>query len=187
MSETCEKCALCIERDEKTNLIACFEHWFIIFNRYPYLPGHLLLLPKEETPTLFKCSKETKEELGTILGLCQQVLMDAINYESVNIGLNIGPCSGGSIPEHLHFHLVPRRANDQNFIMTCTERDKYGIIPRESIQCFDNFGTIRNEIIDKFIDNVDKRLIQLNVYVPNKGVKRGSSAPRGIVKKAAPL
>lgn len=168
-------CPLCIERDEKRNLIAEFEHWFLNFNRYPYLPGHLLLLPKEEKPALNECCDDTKKELGNILGICQKVLMDSIGYESCNIGVNTGPYSGASIPEHLHFHLVPRRANDQNFIMVCTDRDKHGIIPRESIQCFDNFGTIRNEIINNFIDNIDARLSRLPVYIPNTLVKRASS------------
>ena len=170
-------CALCKERENKDNLLATFNHWFINFNRYPYLPGHLLLLPKEEKPNLYECSIEAQQEFGEILGICQSVLMDSINYNSCNIGINTGPYSGASIPEHLHIHLVPRKTNDVNFILTCTETDNGTQIPRESIQFFDNFGLARNKIIDKFVDNIDKRLLTLNYYSPNKCVKRTSSMP----------
>ena len=169
-------CPLCKERENKDNYIASFKGWFLNFNRYPYLPGHLLLLPKEEKPNLFECSQQTKQQLGTVLGTCQKVLMDCLGYESCNIGVNTGGNSGASIPEHLHIHLVPRRKNDINFILACSESTDDGdVIPRESIQFFDNYGTVRNKIIGAFVDNIDDRLKKLEEYVPNKEVKRSSS------------
>jgi ATP adenylyltransferase len=170
------KCALCHERDQKDNLIAEIGEWFLNFNRYPYVPGHLLLLPKTEVPTLNECDEKTKQELGNILGTIQDVLMECTFRTSCNIGINTGEQSGASIPEHLHIHLVPRRENDFNFMLTCSETDENGTrIPKEFVQFFHHYGKIRNMIIGAFVDNVDNRLIKLTGYVQNKDVKRAAS------------
>lgn len=169
------KCALCNEKRLKENLLAEFNHWFLTFNRYPYLPGHLLLLPNDEVGTLYECSDEAQLEFGHILGVCQKVLMDAVGSKSCNVGINTGVSSGASIPEHLHVHLVPRHSNDINFILTCSERNEKGVVPRESIQFFDNFGRIRNKIINAFITNIDERLSNLKGYKPNNDISRASS------------
>ena len=168
-------CALCNERVQKTNLLSEFDDWFITFNRYPYLPGHLLLMPKQEVPILSDCSIKTQQSFGEILSVCQKVLIDCINYESCNIGINTGPQSGASIPEHLHVHLVPRKVNDFNFLMTCAEHNGESLIPRENIQFFDYYGKIRNKIINAFVDNIDERLSAIQGYIPNAKVKRSSS------------
>lgn len=167
------KCALCNERDMKDNFIADVGEWFLNFNRYPYVPGHLMLIPKAEVPTLNQCTQVAKAQLGLILGIIQQVLMDCTERTSCNIGINTGEDSGASIPEHLHIHLVPRRKNDFNFMMTCSEAEDNGTrIPRDFVQFFHHYGKIRNMVIDAFIDNVDSRLLELEGYTPNKSVKR---------------
>ena len=60
-------------------------------------------------------SIDQQTELMQVIIDTQNRLMAAMNTDSVNIGINSGPLSGASIPEHLHVHIVPRITNDVGF------------------------------------------------------------------------
>lgn len=117
-------CALCKEYISKENVIYEKEFWFVMFNRFPYLPGHIMLVPKRPIAKLEDITSVERTEMTNEMIRAQTLLLDALSLNfgvtSVNIGINIGPNSGASIPTHLHIHLVPRRPNDSNFMHTCT-------------------------------------------------------------------
>jgi ATP adenylyltransferase len=88
---------------------------YLILNRYPYNPGHLLAVPFRETTQLDELSPAERADLMEEIVLGQRLLAAAFKPEGYNVGFNFGPVSGGSI-SHLHAHIVPRWSGDNNFM-----------------------------------------------------------------------
>ena len=112
-------CAFCEELkrpDGVENLIVLREpHAFLILNRFPYNSGHCMVVP---TRHLVEPSEMTPEESAGVWDLVARtadLLRKPLGAEGVNVGLNLGRVSGGSI-DHLHVHLVPRWQGDTNFM-----------------------------------------------------------------------
>ncbi len=115
------ECPLCLsksqEDDEKRYIIKRYEHVFVILNLYPYNAGHLMVVPFEHKGTLGELSPETRAELIEVTALSEKVLKEELHADGLNIGLNLGGKSaGGTIPEHLHLHVLPRFYGDTNFL-----------------------------------------------------------------------
>lgn len=89
---------------------------YLILNRFPYNPGHLLAVPFREVVALEELSREERADLFEEIIVGQQLLTAALKPEGFNIGFNLGQAvAGGSIP-HLHGHIVPRWNGDNNFM-----------------------------------------------------------------------
>ena len=89
---------------------------YLVLNRFPYNPGHLLAVPFRETTTLEELSAEERSDLFDEIIVAQRVLTAAVNPDGFNVGFNLGKAvAGGSIP-HLHGHIVPRWNGDNNFM-----------------------------------------------------------------------
>ena len=112
------QCGLCNELKNKTNVIKEYEYCFIMFNRDPYLPGHIMVVCKRPVVSLADCTKEEKMQIIEVVSSSQQLIMKGLKIKSTNIGINTGPDSGGSILDHLHIHIVPRNKADMNFMHT---------------------------------------------------------------------
>ena len=89
---------------------------YLMLNRFPYNPGHMLAIPFREVVNLEDLTAAERSDLMDIIVFGKRVLQAALNPDGVNIGFNLGHAvSGGSIP-HLHGHLVPRWDGDTNFM-----------------------------------------------------------------------
>jgi ATP adenylyltransferase len=102
--------------DKAAHIVHRGKLTLIILNKFPYNPGHLLILPYREVPTLPELTQEERSELMANIILGQQILEEAIQPQGFNIGFNIGPAAGAGIPRHLHAHIVPRWEGDTNFM-----------------------------------------------------------------------
>jgi ATP adenylyltransferase len=88
---------------------------YLVLNRFPYNPGHLLAVPFREVVDLEELSQAERSDLMEEVLLGKRLLSAAMKPDGVNIGFNLGTASGGSIA-HLHAHIVPRWNGDNNFM-----------------------------------------------------------------------
>ncbi len=89
---------------------------YLLLNRFPYNPGHLLAVPFREVTNLEELTAAERADLFDEIIVGQDLLTRALKPEGFNIGFNLGGnVAGGSI-SHLHGHIVPRWNGDNNFM-----------------------------------------------------------------------
>jgi ATP adenylyltransferase len=88
---------------------------YLVLNRFPYNPGHLLAVPFREVVDLEELSHGERSDLMEAMVFAKRLLAAAMKPDGVNMGLNLGSAAGGSIA-HLHGHIVPRWNGDNNFM-----------------------------------------------------------------------
>lgn len=101
---------------EEERILYRDELAFVTLAKYPYNPGHLLVLPNRHVAELEDLTPEESVALGGLISRCVAVLKEAIEPHGFNVGLNLGRAAGAGIPEHIHWHVVPRWGGDTNFM-----------------------------------------------------------------------
>lgn len=107
-------CAICDELESGNIIIRGFGDFSVMFNRYPYTLGSLMIVTRDHIANLEDLSDEQAGQLIILIKKIQIVLKKTFD-NSVNVGINSGPKSGGTIVDHFHVHIIPRTANDFNF------------------------------------------------------------------------
>jgi ATP adenylyltransferase len=90
-------------------------------NKYPYNTGHLLVLPIAHQGDLTELADEVSSRMAKWLKLCVKLLRAELNCQGFNLGLNHGAVAGAGIPDHLHWHVIPRWSGDTNFFPLIAE------------------------------------------------------------------
>jgi ATP adenylyltransferase len=84
--------------------------------KYPYAPGHVLVLPTRHVADIEDLTAEEHAAIAALIQASVHVLRAVSEPHGFNIGLNLGRVAGAGIPEHLHWHVVPRWSGDTNFM-----------------------------------------------------------------------
>ncbi|MBI5509175.1 MAG: HIT domain-containing protein [Deltaproteobacteria bacterium] len=120
--QTCVFCALASPGDDRERLVLYRgRKTFVLMNKYPYNNGHLLVLPLTHAGRLDALDPETFTELHQTLLVAVTVLQKILEPHAMNVGMNLGPAAGAGIPDHLHYHVVPRWSGDTNFMPVLSE------------------------------------------------------------------
>ena len=115
------------------------ENSLVVFNRYPYNNGHMLIAPARHVPDLESATETELLELAKLTRDCQKVLTAAIAPGGFNVGMNFGRCAGAGLPEHMHVHIVPRWDGDTNFMHICSDTD---VISQSLTELYDELKEI---------------------------------------------
>jgi ATP adenylyltransferase len=120
-------------RDEENLILARGEHSFVMLNAYPYNNGHLLISPYLHLASLEGLPDPVGADLLKSIRRSLGVLRAALKPDGINLGLNLGKAAGAGIDAHLHFHLVPRWAGDNNFMTVVSE---VRVVPQHLIETY---------------------------------------------------
>ena len=89
---------------------------YLVLNRYPYNPGHLLAVPFRDVTNLEDLDATGRADLFEEIILAKQLLTAALKPDGFNVGFNLGSAVAGGSISHLHGHIVPRWNGDNNFM-----------------------------------------------------------------------
>lgn len=93
----------------------------VLMNKYPYNTGHLLILPRRHEGDLRRLSDAEYQDISLMVRKASSILLEAYECAGLNIGMNHGAVAGAGIPDHLHWHIVPRWHGDTNFFPLIAE------------------------------------------------------------------
>lgn len=116
-----EGCPFCFivkntDKDEETQVLYRSKNCFLVMNKYPYNPGHFMVIPNLHVDNIESLKSEIWLEMSSLVQKSVKLLKEDFGAMGVNIGMNLGVCGGAGIAEHVHYHLVPRWQRDTNFI-----------------------------------------------------------------------
>lgn len=109
------------ESDEANLVLHRGTHVFVALNLYPYITGHLLVVPYQHLGDLDSSPKEITDEVMDLTKRSETALRKVYSPSGFNIGMNLGGAAGAGIVDHIHLHILPRWSGDTNFMTTVAE------------------------------------------------------------------
>ncbi|MBM4395145.1 MAG: HIT domain-containing protein [Deltaproteobacteria bacterium] len=89
---------------------------FVILNRYPYVSGHLLIVPNRHVDDPVALPPDEWAAALAVVPHAVAALREVYRPHGFNIGMNVGRAAGAGIDGHIHVHVVPRWGGDTNFV-----------------------------------------------------------------------
>lgn len=103
----------------------------VLLNKFPYNPGHAMVAPHAHKGSLEELGDDESLELMRAIRRTITVLREVMSPHGFNVGVNIGREAGAGIPDHVHFHIVPRWNGDTNFMPVI---DDAKVVPEALLQ-----------------------------------------------------
>lgn len=121
------------DQDEKNLILWRGTKAFVILNAFPYTSGHLLVAPYRQVADLTDMTDDELLEVNQLLAKAVRWLRGAYKPDGFNIGVNMGRAAGAGIPQHIHWHIVPRWNGDTNFMTTVGD---VRVMPQSLPDCY---------------------------------------------------
>src|SRR5208282_6853994 len=116
-----QACIFCfgqLSEAERRERLVLFENRdvLVILNKYPYNNGHLMVAPRSHVASPELLARADRAALGDAVAAAIKALRASLHPAAVNVGSNLGSAAGAGFAEHMHWHIVPRWAGDNNFM-----------------------------------------------------------------------
>ena len=116
-SDECVFCAKPESGDDRDALIVHRgERCFVILNLFPYTNGHLMVAPFEHVGRLQEIEPGVTAEMMSLAQQAMSRMEEVYDPEGFNVGINQGRVAGAGVEGHIHLHVVPRWAGDNNYM-----------------------------------------------------------------------
>lgn len=113
----CVFCAKPTAGDDRAALIVHRgERCFVILNLYPYTSGHLMVAPFGHLGRMQDIEPATTAEMLDLAQRAMRQIERVYSPEGFNLGINQGRVAGAGVEGHIHLHVVPRWAGDNNYM-----------------------------------------------------------------------
>ncbi len=89
---------------------------YAVLNLYPYSPGHLMVCPYRHVADYTDLDDAETAEVAELTKAAMRTIRAVSGAHGFNLGMNQGAVGGAGVAHHLHQHVVPRWAGDQNFM-----------------------------------------------------------------------
>ncbi len=99
---------------EETLVLHVTGHSLVMLNRYPYISGHLMVIPTRHVARLDALTPEEMTDLHETLRMTVGVVEETLSPAGINLGMNLGKAAGAGLEDHLHWHVIPRFLGDNN-------------------------------------------------------------------------
>jgi ATP adenylyltransferase len=109
------------DKDASNFVLHRGQHAFVLLNLYPYITGHLMVVPYLHTSEFDEVPKEITDDMMDLAKRSQTALREVYSPSGFNMGMNLGSAAGAGIADHIHIHLLPRWSGDTNFMTTVGE------------------------------------------------------------------
>jgi ATP adenylyltransferase len=128
--------------DRAARIVHRSAHSYLVLNIFPYNPGHLLAVPFREVTELEELTAAERADLMEEIVIAKRLLTAALKPDGFNVGFNLGSAAGGSIA-HLHGHIVPRWAGDNNFMPVLGQTR---VLPQSLDATWDRLATVAKQL-----------------------------------------
>jgi histidine triad (HIT) family protein len=99
-----------IDREVPARIIYEDDQCLAFHDVNPQSPTHVLVIPKQEIPSLAQASEADSALLGHLLSVVRRLADDLGLEHGYRVAINCGP-DGGQTVDHLHLHLLGGRAH----------------------------------------------------------------------------
>jgi diadenosine tetraphosphate (Ap4A) HIT family hydrolase len=103
---TCPFCLI-----EPGRILLESEYSIAFADAFPVNAGHTLVVPRNHVSTLYDLPEVEQWDLWRLVSRIRMSLLESLNPDGFNIGLNDG-VAAGQIIMHSHVHVIPRFAGD---------------------------------------------------------------------------